>query len=64
MVITVVVIAPCAALTLWGYTFTDGDEWWAWAWTIVAGLLTLLFVVANFGVLMESSKKSASNGSD
>lgn len=58
MVIFVLLIVPAAVLTYWGYTFTDDSHWWSWLWTGSAGLLTLTLLIANVGVLSESSNKS------
>ncbi|MCA9647494.1 MAG: hypothetical protein KC492_42685, partial [Myxococcales bacterium] len=41
---------PLAALTWWGYQFTD--QWWGWAWTLLAGLATLFLVAATIYALV------------
>lgn len=42
---------PLAALTFWGYQFTE--HWWGWAWVAVAGFALLLLLVASAFALVQ-----------
>ncbi len=57
LMILTIIVTPIACLSYLGYRWTD-DHWWAWLWTIVAGLFALLLFIASFSALDPKDKAS------